>query len=211
MPPLVGDQLTISLRDDAGNSLDLTRSIVRDNAGPSVIGIVPAHASVRRGPFTTSLTGANDISGVAKAELWANGRYVGADAVAPYSLTVRPGTYSGTVNLRWRLTDQLGNTRDHTRQVIADNRAPTVTISKAPADKAKIKGTTRVYVKASDPGGVARVELIVNGKVVARDQAAGYVLAFNASKQKKTMKVRVRAYDKLGNVEYTSTRTWYRR
>jgi hypothetical protein len=66
-------------------------------------------------------------------------------------------------------------------------------------------------VKAADASGVARVELLVNGKVVARDHKAGYLLSLNASKQKKTVKIQVRAYDKLGNVKYTSTRTWYRR
>ncbi|WP_268248034.1 Ig-like domain-containing protein [Actinoplanes lobatus] len=84
-------------------------------------------------------------------------------------------------------------------------------MTKAPKNKAKIKGTTKVYVKASDGSGIARVELIANGKVVARDYTAGYLLGFDASKQKKTMKVQVRAYDKLGNVKYTSTRTWYRK
>jgi hypothetical protein len=33
----------------------------------------------------------------------------------------------------------------------------------------------------------------------------------NTAKQKKTMKIQVRAYDRAGNVRYASARTWYRR
>jgi hypothetical protein len=211
VPPPSSGFMQVSLLDNAGNSLYLDLYFIPDNAGPVATSMSPVPNARFRGNFTATITGVSDAGGVAKAELWANGKYVGADSVAPYSLTVRPGPYSGTVNLRWRLTDRPGNTRDYTRQVIADNKAPTVSISAAPKNKAKIKGTTKVYVKASDAGGIARVELIVNGKVVARDHTAGYVLAFNASKQAKTMKVQVRAYDKVGNVKSTSTRTWYRK
>ena len=127
------------------------------------------------------------------------------------SKKVATGKKNGNVKLVWKLTDKLGNVRTYTRTVVADNKAPAVKITKAPKNKAKVKGTVKVSVKASDASGVARVELIVNGKVVAKDVKAGYVLSVDTKKQKKTMKVRVRAYDKLGNVTYTSIRTWYRK
>nr|BFE77367.1 hypothetical protein GCM10020092_106680 [Actinoplanes digitatis] len=164
-----------------------------------------------RGTFTSTLSGAADPASIAKAELWANDKFVGQDTAAPYSLKVSTGTFSGNVKLIWRLTDKLGNTRYHTRTVIADNKAPTVSITKAPKNKAKVTGTVKVYVKASDASGIARVELIVNGKVVAKDTKSAYVLSVNSKKQPKTMKVTVRAYDKLGNLKYTGTRTWYRK
>ncbi|PRX16083.1 subtilisin family serine protease [Actinoplanes italicus] len=210
VPPANGE-IRVIAEDRVGNRTELVRKVVVDNDGPTATSMNPAAAARVRGTFTTGLGGVADVSGVARAELWVDGRYLGADTTAPYALAVRTGSYSGNVKLTWRLTDRLGNTRTYTRTVIADNAGPTVTITKAPKNKAKIKGTTRAYVKATDPSGVARVELLVNGKVVSRDAASGYVLSFNASKQKKTMKVQVRAYDRLGNVKYTSTRTWYRR
>ncbi|GID95545.1 Ig-like domain-containing protein [Amorphoplanes digitatis] len=85
--------------------------------------------------------------------------------------------------------------------------APTLSITKAPKSKAKVKGTVKVAVQAS---GIARVELLTNGKVIAKDTTSAYLLSVNPTKQPKTMKVRIRAYDKLGNVAYTGTRTWYR-
>ncbi|GLY07253.1 S8 family serine peptidase [Actinoplanes sp. NBRC 101535] len=182
-----------------------------DNAGPVATSVTPAQNTRVRGTFTSALSGVTDKAGVAKAELTANGKVVGTDTTAPYSLAVKTGTTSGNVKLVWKLTDRLGNTRSYTRTVIADNTAPTVSITKAPKNKAKVKGTVKVYAKATDASGIARVELLVDGKVVATDRTTAYVLSVNVAKQKKTMKVQVRAYDKLGNVKSTSTRTWYRK
>ncbi len=176
-----------------------------DNDGPTAT-VNPKQNTRVRGTFTTSLTAVKDASGVAKAELWANGKYLGAG----YTKKVATGKSSGNVKLVWKLTDKLGNPRSYTRIVIADNQAPSLSITKAPGNNAKVKGTVTVTVKASDASGVTRVELLVNGKVVATDNTAGYVLRVNTARLK-TMKVRVRAYDKLGNVTYTGTRTWYRR
>ncbi|MBB2944876.1 hypothetical protein FB565_004609 [Actinoplanes lutulentus] len=200
-------QLVVEAADSSGNITRFTRTVVADNEGPTVTSISPAANAKVRGTFTSSLSGAKDVSGVAKTELWANGKYLGTGT----SRTVATGKASGNVKLTWKLTDKLGNSRTYTRTVIADNKAPTVKITKAPKNKAKVKGTVKVYVAATDTSGIARVELIINGKVVAKDVKSGYVLSVNTKNQKKTMKVRVRAYDKLGNVTYTSIRTWYRK
>ncbi|MEU7903741.1 S8 family serine peptidase [Actinoplanes sp. NPDC049118] len=197
--------------DEAWNNSEWRVPVVVDNAGPTASAVSPAANTRVRGTFTSTLSGAGDPSGIAKAELWANDRFVWQDTVAPYSLKVNTGSFSGNVKLIWRLTDKLGNTRYYTRTVVADNKAPTVSITKAPKNKAKVSGTVKVYVKASDASGIARVELIVNGKVVAKDTKTAYVLSIDSKTQPKTMKVTVRAYDKLGNVKYTSERTWYRR
>ncbi|MFF0377551.1 S8 family serine peptidase [Actinoplanes missouriensis] len=199
--------LVVEAADQYGNVSRFTRAVVVDNDGPTATAVNPKQNTRVRGTFTTSLSGVKDASGVAKAELWANGKYLGAG----YSKKVATGKSSGNVKLVWKLTDKLGNSRSYTRIVIADNKAPSVSITKAPKNKAKVKGTVKVSVKASDASGIARVELIVNGKVVATDKTSGYVLSVNTKKQKKSMQVRVRAYDKLGNVTYTTTRTWYRK
>ncbi|RSM67556.1 hypothetical protein DMB66_15630 [Actinoplanes sp. ATCC 53533] len=209
VPPASGD-IEVVAEDLAGNMVRVTRQVVVDNAGPTATAINPASGAKVRGTFTTSLSGVTDVSKVARAELWSNGKYVGADTTAPYSLPVKTGTFSGKVNLSWKLTDKLGNARTYPRTVIADNKAPTVSITKAPKNKAKVKGTVKISVKATDASGIARVELIINGKIVAKDTTAAYLLSFNANKRPKTMKIQIRAYDKLGNVTRTSTRTWYR-
>ncbi|GIE76534.1 hypothetical protein Aph02nite_24840 [Actinoplanes philippinensis] len=200
-----GGRLVVEAADSDGYRSRFTQTVVVDNDGPAAT-VNPKQNTRVRGTFTTSVTAVADASGVAKAELWANGKYLGAG----YTKKVATGKSSGNVTLVWKLTDKLGNTRSHTRTVVADNKAPSLSITAAPGNKAKVKGTVKVSVKASDASGVARVELLVNGKVVATDTSAGYVLRVNTARLR-TMKVRVRAYDRLGNVTYTGTRTWYRR
>jgi hypothetical protein len=52
--------------------------------------------------------------------------------------------------------------------------------------------------------------LLVNGKAVKTDTTAGYAFTVNPKKYGKKFTVRVRAYDKAGNVKYSSTRTYKR-
>ncbi|WP_203765295.1 S8 family serine peptidase [Paractinoplanes deccanensis] len=197
--------------DKAGNPTYLTHTVLADNAPPAGGVVGPAAGTKVRGTFTSTLAGVTDVSGVAKAELWANGKRVGADTAAPYALAVKTGTFSGNVALVWRVTDRWGLYRTlPARTVVADNRPPSVAVTKAPANRAKVKGIVKVYVKAADTSGIARVELIVNGKVVARDTTSAYVLSLNTRNQSKTLKIQVRAYDRLGNVATTATRVWYR-
>ncbi|MEV4636370.1 S8 family serine peptidase [Actinoplanes sp. NPDC049548] len=197
--------------DKAGNYTYLTRTLVADNDPPSGGSVGPAGGTKVRGTFTSTVAGVTDASGVAKAELWANGKYVGADKNAPYALTVRTGTYTGKVTLTWKVTDRWGQSRNlPARIVAADNKPPTVSITRAPKNGARVKGTVKVHVKATDGNGIARVELVVDGKVVAKDATAAYILSLNTKKRRKTMKVQVRAYDHLGNVATTATRTWHR-
>jgi Big-like domain-containing protein len=196
------------LFDRAGNQTRITRHVVLDDSGSTATALMPAANARVRGTFTSTIYGVQDPSGVAYAQLSANGVYVGADYAYPYGLAVKSGTRSGTVTLIWKLTDKLGNQRSYTRYVVADNTAPTVSISSAPKNKAKVKGTAKVYVSASDWSGIARVQLLVNGTVVATDSAAPYVFSVKVTK---TMKIQVRAYDRVGNVRYTTARTWYRK
>ncbi|GIE91737.1 S8 family serine peptidase [Actinoplanes regularis] len=203
--------IQVNLQGVSGLSIVRSLKLVIDDSGPTATGIAPRNQVRVRGTFTSSIEDVADASGIAQAQLWANGKYVGADTMAPYSLAVQTGTLNGTVDLTWKLTDTLGNTRDYTGQVIADNAGPTVAITSAPGHKAKVKGTVTIAVKATDPSGVSHVELLVNGKVVARDSTSAYLLAVNTARQAKTMKIQIRAYDKLGNVSYSSARTWYRK
>jgi hypothetical protein len=199
-------ELRIALVDQAGNRRELVRTVLVDNAPPAGGTISPASGAKVRGTFTSKLTGVTDLGGVARAELWANGKYVGVDQAAPYQLAVKTGP-SGKLTLIWKVTDRFGQARTlPARTLTADNTPPKVSITKAPKHKAKVKGTVKVYAQASDTNGIAKIQLLVNGKVMA----TGSVLTVNAGKWKKTMKVQVRAYDKVGNVKYTAGRTWYR-
>ncbi|MFC4065538.1 S8 family serine peptidase [Actinoplanes subglobosus] len=183
-----------------------------DTKAPTATGFTPAaNAKVRANVAITPTGLADDWFGIRNVSLYVDGKWHGSDYVAPFAPVLKTGTRNGAVKVQLVIYDKAGNsTWLPARWYTADNLAPTVSITKAPANKAKVKGTVKVYAKAADKSGINRVELIVNGKVVATDRTAGYVLSFKVASQKKTMKVRIRAYDKAGNVKYTTIRTYYR-
>ncbi|BEL09913.1 hypothetical protein Q0Z83_081040 [Actinoplanes sichuanensis] len=195
-------------------SVDAVRAINTgsDTKAPTATGFWPSANAKVRGNVTMSLYGlTDDWSGVRNVNLYVDGKWHNWDYVAPFTPVLKTGTRNGAMKVQLLVYDKAGN---HlwlpARWYTADNLAPSVSITKAPANKAKVKGTVKVYAKAADKSGISKVELIVNGKVVATDRTAGYVLSFKVASQKKTMKVRIRAYDMAGNVRYTTIRTYYR-
>jgi hypothetical protein len=153
----------------------------------------------------------DDWSGIRAVELFVDNKAYGWDYTAPFAPVLRTAGRNGAVKTQLRITDKAGNQAWlPARWLTADNVLPSASITKAPKNKARVKGTVKVYVKAADKSGISKVQLLVNGKVVATDAKAGYVLSYKVSGQKRTMKVRIRAYDKAGNVRYTTIRTYYR-
>jgi len=132
-----------------------------------------------------------------------------SDDSAPYSSSI-PAGKDGRHMLRWYLIDNFAHTSSITRYVTVDNTKPALTITKAPKNNAKVSGTVKIGASASDKNGVNRVELLINGKLVAKDGTAGYSFAINSKSYGKTIKMQLRAYDRAGNVTYASTRTWRR-
>ncbi|MEU4423904.1 S8 family serine peptidase [Actinoplanes sp. NPDC024001] len=183
-----------------------------DTVPPTVTGMTPRQNAAVRGTVAVVPTGMTDAkSGIRAVELYVDGKHHSVDYASPWAPTLKTTGRNGAIKLQLRVTDKAGNrTWSPSRVVIADNVLPSVSITKGPKNKAKVKGTVTIKVKASDRSGISKVQLLVNGKVVATDTTAGYSLKFKVSKQKKKMKVRVRAYDKAGNVRYVTTRTYYR-
>jgi hypothetical protein len=197
--------LTWRVQDKVGNITMVERTVTVDNTGPMVTWAGPANGALVRGTRITSGVKATDSSGVSKAQLSGTS----ADTTAPYSSTIAAGK-DGTRTLTWTVWDRLGNTTVVRRTVTVDNTKAKVTFAKAPKNKAKVKGTVKLTASASDRNGVARVQLLVNGKVVATDTKAAYQFSVNTKKYSQSIKIQLRAYDKAGNVTTTPTRTWYR-
>jgi hypothetical protein len=203
--------MTVRVWDNAGNVTALTKTVTVDNDRPVITGSTTAGSAVR-GSFKVALTGYKDASPFLAFEALldspAQQRSYGANSRTATidSRDVPDGRYT----LGWRAIDAAGNATVVRRSLIVDNKAPTVSIAKAPKNKAKVKKKFTVTAKASDTYGIARVQLLVNGKVVTTDTKAGYSFTVNPKKYGKKFTVRVRAYDKAGNVKYSSTRTYKR-
>jgi subtilisin family serine protease len=88
----------------------------------------------------------------------------------------------------------------------ADIQPPTVAIT-APGAGGKVSGFVPVDVTATDNVAVARVELLVNGALVATDATAPYALTFDSSgyEEGKQLALQARAVDTAGNAAASST------
>jgi thermitase len=178
---------------------------------PYISNVSPAQWTKVHGVITVGVSGVKDgWSGVRAVDLYADGVWKSFDFTAPYQLRYDSRGRNGTVKLGIRVTDKAGNTRLYYRYVTADNIAPSIKITKAPKNKAKIKGTVKIYTASSDKYGVKRVQLLINGKVVSTHANSKTPFSFKASKYPKKTTIQVRAYDVAGNVKYTGKLYYHR-
>jgi hypothetical protein len=197
--------LEVRAVDEVGNRAKHTSNVVLDNAGPVITGISPGNRALVRGNTFRTTVYANDGAGIQEAYLHDG-----------YTVSRGPSTFDalsgrdGARTLTWFVTDRLGNTSRMSRTIVVDNTRPALKITKAPKNGAKVHGTVKITASASDRNGIGRVELLVNGKVVARDVKAGYAFSINTGRYGKRIKIQLRAYDKAGNATVTTTRTWRR-
>ncbi|HWH01388.1 MAG TPA: S8 family serine peptidase [Pilimelia sp.] len=180
-----------------------------DNVAPAVALRGPGHLAHVRGTVAVPVS-ATDASGIARVELLVGRVVVATDHSAPFAPAWRSGRVNGPATLVVRAFDRAGNVRSVTRRVVVDNTAPTVRWRTAPDSRRAVRGTLRFTAAATDDRGVGRVELLVDGAVVATDRTAPYTFALRTAGRPRTFTVRLRAYDRAGNVR-TSPAVRYRR
>ncbi|GIF16697.1 Ig-like domain-containing protein [Actinoplanes teichomyceticus] len=174
-----------------------------DDSGPAVSSITPGDRALVRGSVRTTAQ-ASDPSGIATV------RVTGGTATgSPWAWTVTPRT-QGNHTIEWVVTDKLGNTTVARRVVVNDTVAPALKLTKAPKNDAKLTKTTTLAASASDRNGVAKVQLLVNGKVAGTDTKAGYSFTLYPKRYGKKFTVQLRAYDRAGNVTTLGKRTYRR-
>ncbi|GIE96029.1 S8 family serine peptidase [Paractinoplanes rishiriensis] len=157
--------------------------VTGDTSRPAVVfGATP---TIGRGVVTVTASAA-DQRGVSKVQLYAGSRLIGTDTVPPYAFRWQTAPRTGTMSLELRAVDRAGNVAATRRTVRVDNTAPAIKIAK--------RGR-HVTARATDSSGIAKLELLVNGKVVARH--AGYLRQFRVPRTNRS--VQVRGYDKAGN------------
>jgi hypothetical protein len=202
--------LKVRVYDTFGNVTNNDFAVVVDNDRPT--GTVSPSGAYLRGTFTASVTGVRDASGLGSLTSYLDNRKgVATTRQAPWSVRVNSRAVpDGKHSLSFDFADLAGNRSLVARTVYVDNTAPSISFSKAPKNKAKLSGKVTLKAKAGDRYGVSKVQLLVNGKVAATDTKAGYAFTLNPKKYGKTFSVQLRAYDKAGNVKYSSKRTYRR-
>ncbi|WP_158647435.1 Ig-like domain-containing protein [Actinoplanes sp. ATCC 53533] len=202
--------LAVRARDTAGNVAEYRRAVLVDNVPPAFT-ITPASGAHVRGTVSFTASGVRDASGIGSLEVGFAGTWYSSEPAAPKVARVDTrGIPDGRKVVQCTAFDRAGNTTTIKRTVTLDNHAPTVTFAKAPKNKARVSRSFPITAKAADRYGIARVQMLVNGKVVATDSKAGYRFTINPKKYGKKFTVHLRAYDKAGNLKNSSKRTYRR-
>ncbi|SDT74731.1 Ig-like domain-containing protein [Actinoplanes derwentensis] len=204
--------MTIRVWDEVGNVSTSTRTVTVDNDRPVITGTTTAGSAIR-GAFKVSLGGYRDASPFSGFEASLFGAKRSITYIQENSRTVTIDSRDapdGKYTLGWHAYDAAGNKATLTRPLIVDHKRPTISITSAPKNKAQVKTKFKIKAKASDVYGVSKVQLLINGKVVQTDSTAGYAFTVNPKKYGTKFTVRIRAYDRAGNVRYSPTRTYRR-
>jgi hypothetical protein len=181
-----------------------------DHAAPAASITSPGGNALVRGTVSVTARATDDV-GIAKVELLADGVVVGTDRVAPYAFSWRTSGRGAAVRLGLRAYDRGGNVANATRTVTVDNWGPSVRIAGSSASVThRVRKTRYLAVTAADAHGISRMELLVNNRVIQRYAGGAHRFGVQTWKYGKVMIVRVRAYDKAGNVRYAPARKWYR-
>ncbi|MBM2619244.1 S8 family serine peptidase [Actinoplanes sp. LDG1-06] len=196
--------------------LDIPKSfgVATDTTPPNASGIVPAAGSIKRGTFAVSPVGLNDNSGTIKSgirnsTLWVNGVFKGYSRNAPFGISFNFSSYNGPTKIELRFFDRAGNNKIVSNTITVDNKAPSVRITSAPKSGSKVGSKVTIGYTGSDTYGVARYELLLNGKV-AQTHTSTSAFVFGSTAVPKSFTVQVRAVDKAGNpglsTKYSYTR-----
>jgi len=175
-----------------------------DTQAPTVSIASPAAGTVSG--IVNASVNASDNVGVTRVELLVNGASIGSDTTSPYAFAWDSSALAGNnASLVARAYDAAGNVATSNpvtvsvAQVVAvDSTPPAVAI--ASPTGGSVNGVVSVSVNASDNVGVASVQLLVNGNVLATDTNTPFTFSWDTSSFTGTnVTLSARAYDAAGN------------
>jgi fibronectin type 3 domain-containing protein len=172
--------VSVQFRNASGNIVTaaLNGGLLIDTQGPTLNITNPAAGSVLSKPITVEAS-ASDGSGVARVEFYLDGQLQRTVTVAPYTFAWNTDTsLDGAHAIRVVAVDVAGRSTEETRSVTLtrlppppDTDGPALTNLRigglALLDGATLARSGTVTVDASDRSGIARVELLLDGAVVA--------------------------------------------
>ena len=184
--------LTLQLRayDAAGNVGTSAIFVVRvvpavTAAPPTVTFLSPANGAKVAGTITVSIAATSTI-GIASVTLRADGVSLGTLTAPPYNFTWNTLT-KGNHNLQATAVDTLGQSTLNIIHVTSNNVdkvKPRVVITSPRPNASLGPNLITVTVNATDNTQVARVVLLVDGKVVASSTTGPFDMIWNAAKIK---------------------------
>ncbi len=201
--------LTARARDAAGNAATSAAvPVTVDNLPPAVEITAPAPDEVVSGAVRIAASIADDlgVANVARVEFYAGDRLVGVDErtypTAPCGITWSTGAFAnGFYLLVAKAFDRAGNLAISApvRIEVNDQTPPLVSIT-SPADQAYLRLTFDLAATVQDDGFVDRVELFLDGVLLAADRVPPYATRIDTLALAETQHgLSAVAYDGAGN------------
>ncbi|MFN2470719.1 MAG: Ig-like domain-containing protein, partial [Gaiellaceae bacterium] len=175
-----------------------------DATKPIVNVTAPANGATVSGMVSATAT-ATDNVGVAQVEFLVNGVVRATDVAAPYDFSWdTTGLADGSATLSARATDTAGNVGSSATLAVtvdnADKTAPSVSLT-SPANGATVSGSISLTAEAHDNVAVSRIDFVVDGAIVASDDAAPYSVSWSTTDVANgPATLTARAFDAAGNV-----------
>ncbi|MEV4401942.1 S8 family serine peptidase [Actinoplanes sp. NPDC049598] len=168
--------------------------VVKDTTAPSAAFSVAATAG---GVVPVSLTAPSDDT--ARMELFVADKLVATTTSAPWSIDWDTAGLTGKKTVKVRVTDTSGNAATAAAvNVTIDNTGPALKWV-TPAAKGSFRGTVEVTATATDPSGVASVEVLAGDEVIGSDDTAPYSIPVDTTTLTSGVTLTLRATDTLGN------------
>jgi hypothetical protein len=178
-------------------------AITSPSAGATVSGAIAVQAR------------AGDNVGIASVAVYLDGTPVATASSASISWSWNTLTATnGTHTLQAFATDTSGNTVNTQITVtvnnVTDTTTPSIVIT-APANGATVSRTLSVSVNTTDDVGVVRVELYVDGRLIATSTSAPFTNSWNPRKAANGVHTLLcKAYDAAGNMGTSQTVSVYK-
>lgn len=163
-----------------------------DTTAPTVNIFSPAGGSTVSSLVQVEVSASDNVS-VNQVSLFANGKLIGSDTVAPYQFSWDSTSVAdGSVVLTASATDAAGNEGSSANISITvknqaaslaptDNAPPTVAISN-PSNGASVSGVVSIGVAANDDVAIAKVALYIDNKLVSSTTAKSLTYNWNTKK-----------------------------
>ena len=204
--------LAVRAFDAAGNttlSPPITVTVAPENVPPAVAMTSPAEGTTVAGTIMLTADATDNIK-VERVELLVDGAVITADYVSPYSTAWSTGSRpNGAHVLQARARDTVGNVTlsapIHITVANIDTTPPATAIL-SPAHNATVAGVVTVSTATSDHNGVASLELLRGGVVIATATAPPWSFSWDTrTVANRSHTLQTRARDIYGNTGTSAT------
>ena len=172
-----------------------------DTVAPSVAISAPAPASTVSGVAAVAVS-ASDSGGISRVDLYVDGVFYGSDTTAPYTVSWDTrNTTNGPHALVAKAVDPAGNVGTSAAVTVTVDNLTDITAPVVSVTSSTVSGNTlSASVSATDNVAVTRVELYLDGALVATRTASPYTFSLNLSSVSAGSHVlQAKGYDGAGN------------